>query len=105
MLLLKYVYDILCSSVSKRYTLQTYCLRKALLVILVHMEYASKVRLAQFDPSENLDRGASRLKEIAWYLVKICFFFLLCLIRMALKRCFLSFSELRSELASCLNLG
>ncbi|WP_069660915.1 WcaF family extracellular polysaccharide biosynthesis acetyltransferase [Arcticibacter eurypsychrophilus] len=38
------------------------------------MEYTSKVRLAQFDPSENLDRGASRVKEITWYLIKVCFF-------------------------------
>lgn len=34
----------------------------------------SKVKLRDFNPSIGLDRGASRLKEISWYLVKIVFF-------------------------------
>ncbi|WP_436716674.1 WcaF family extracellular polysaccharide biosynthesis acetyltransferase [Roseiconus lacunae] len=35
----------------------------------------SKVRLDQFDAQQGLDRGASRLTEMAWYLVK-CMLFL-----------------------------
>lgn len=34
----------------------------------------SKVRLGDFDASTGLDRGASKLKEVLWYVVKIIFF-------------------------------
>src|ERR1700744_3034048 len=36
--------------------------------------YESKVRLKDFDASKGLDRGAGKLKEICWYLVKVIFF-------------------------------
>lgn len=38
------------------------------------MSVSSKVNLSEFDPSINLDRGTSKWKEIAWYLIKMCFF-------------------------------
>lgn len=34
----------------------------------------SKVSLAEFDSSVGINRGASRIKEIFWYLTKMCFF-------------------------------
>jgi putative colanic acid biosynthesis acetyltransferase WcaF len=34
----------------------------------------SRVKLSDFNPSIGLDRGASKLKEICWYLIKIGFF-------------------------------
>ena len=34
----------------------------------------SKVRLNDFDASIGLDRGASKAKEICWYLIKCVFF-------------------------------
>lgn len=34
----------------------------------------SRTRLAEFDPSVGLDRGAGRLTEVVWYFVKIAFF-------------------------------
>jgi putative colanic acid biosynthesis acetyltransferase WcaF len=34
----------------------------------------SKVKLRDFDPAIGLDRGAGKLKEASWYLVKIFFF-------------------------------
>ena len=37
-------------------------------------EYVSKVSLKNFDSTIGLDRGASRIKEILWYLVKVFFF-------------------------------
>lgn len=36
--------------------------------------YSSKVKLNNFDPSLGLDRGASIIKEIAWYFIKVFFF-------------------------------
>lgn len=36
--------------------------------------FKSKVRLNEFDPTIGLDRGAGKLKEISWYLVKMIFF-------------------------------
>lgn len=36
--------------------------------------FASKVKLQNFDASIGLDRGANKIKEIAWYCVKILFF-------------------------------
>lgn len=38
------------------------------------MSLSSRVNLADFDSSQNLDRGASKGKEIIWYLVKMFFF-------------------------------
>jgi len=35
---------------------------------------ASRVRLKDFDPSENLDRGVGRITEVIWYLTKVLFF-------------------------------
>jgi putative colanic acid biosynthesis acetyltransferase WcaF len=35
---------------------------------------SSKVRLKDFDPTINLDRKASKLKEVCWYLTKVLFF-------------------------------
>lgn len=35
---------------------------------------ASRVRLKDFDPSIGLDRGASRVMETCWYLIKMRFF-------------------------------
>ncbi|WP_417886299.1 colanic acid biosynthesis acetyltransferase WcaF [Zunongwangia sp.] len=40
----------------------------------VKTTFQSKVRLDKFDSSIGLDRGASRLKEAFWYLIKIFFF-------------------------------
>jgi putative colanic acid biosynthesis acetyltransferase WcaF len=37
-------------------------------------EIRSKVRLKDFDASIGLDRGASKLKEMCWYFVKVLFF-------------------------------
>jgi putative colanic acid biosynthesis acetyltransferase WcaF len=37
-------------------------------------EYTSRVNLKLFDPKLGLNRGSSKLKEIAWYLIKISFF-------------------------------
>lgn len=37
-------------------------------------EYISNVKLNKFDPSNGLDRGAPRLKEAMWHLVKMVFF-------------------------------
>ncbi|MBU3028344.1 WcaF family extracellular polysaccharide biosynthesis acetyltransferase [Zobellia galactanivorans] len=37
-------------------------------------ESTSKVRLNDFDPSIGLDRGASKLKELCWYVIKVIFF-------------------------------
>ncbi|WPP52894.1 WcaF family extracellular polysaccharide biosynthesis acetyltransferase [Catalinimonas niigatensis] len=37
-------------------------------------KFTSKVRLKDFDDSVGLDRGAGKLKEICWYLVKVSFF-------------------------------
>ena len=34
----------------------------------------SKVKLRDFNPAIGLDRGASKVKEISWYLIKIWFF-------------------------------
>lgn len=34
----------------------------------------SQVRLKDFDASEGLDRGAGKLKEVSWYMVKMFFF-------------------------------
>lgn len=34
----------------------------------------SKVRLDDFDPTLGLDRGAGKIKEVAWYIVKMFFF-------------------------------
>ena len=34
----------------------------------------TRIRLDQFDPSNGLDRGRSKIVEILWYLVKIVFF-------------------------------
>lgn len=36
--------------------------------------FNSKVRLDQFDSSLGLQRGAGRIKEISWYLIKMFFF-------------------------------
>ncbi|UPK71955.1 WcaF family extracellular polysaccharide biosynthesis acetyltransferase [Chitinophaga filiformis] len=36
--------------------------------------YLSQVRLKEFNASEGLDRGAGKLKETCWYLVKMLFF-------------------------------
>lgn len=38
------------------------------------IESTSKVSLKDFDSSVGLDRGASRLKELCWYMVKVTFF-------------------------------
>ena len=38
------------------------------------IEQRSKVKLDQFDASIGLDRGAGKLKEMMWYLIKIVFF-------------------------------
>ena len=35
---------------------------------------ATRVRLDLFDPSLGLDRGRTKLVELAWYLTKCCFF-------------------------------
>ncbi|KKM87204.1 hypothetical protein LCGC14_1271270 [marine sediment metagenome] len=37
-------------------------------------EYESNVSLGKFDPNLGLDRGAGRLKEILWYVMKVLFF-------------------------------
>jgi putative colanic acid biosynthesis acetyltransferase WcaF len=37
-------------------------------------ERQSKVKLGKFDSSIGLERGAGKLKEISWYLVKVIFF-------------------------------
>ena len=37
-------------------------------------EYKSKVSLKDFDATVGLDRGASKIKEVIWYLTKVCFF-------------------------------
>lgn len=37
-------------------------------------KFASRVRLVDFDSSLGLSRGASKVKEISWYLVKLIFF-------------------------------
>ncbi|GAB1858084.1 putative colanic acid biosynthesis acetyltransferase [Flavobacteriaceae bacterium MHTCC 0001] len=34
----------------------------------------SKVKLGDFDASVGLDRGASKLKEMCWYIIKVLFF-------------------------------
>lgn len=34
----------------------------------------SKVKLKNFDASKGLDRGASRIKELFWYMTKVVFF-------------------------------
>jgi len=52
----------------------------------------SKVKLQNFNPSDGLDRGASKVKEISWYLIK-WFFFLSALpypnsLKASLLRCF-----------------
>lgn len=38
------------------------------------ISYKSKVNLESFNGAEGLDRGASKLKEICWYFVKMLFF-------------------------------
>ena len=38
------------------------------------IEATSKVSLKDFDASVGLDRGASRFKELCWYLIKVIFF-------------------------------
>ena len=35
---------------------------------------SSRVKLQDFDASKGLDRGASRIKELFWYLTKVLFF-------------------------------
>ncbi|WP_299797830.1 WcaF family extracellular polysaccharide biosynthesis acetyltransferase [uncultured Maribacter sp.] len=37
-------------------------------------EYKSKVTLKDFDATVGLNRGASKIKEVIWYLTKVCFF-------------------------------
>jgi len=37
-------------------------------------EQQSKVKLGHFDASVGLDRGAGKLKEMIWYLIKVLFF-------------------------------
>ncbi|MEK6481682.1 WcaF family extracellular polysaccharide biosynthesis acetyltransferase [Catalinimonas sp. 4WD22] len=40
----------------------------------VSKNFSSRVRLQDFDPSIGLDRGAGKLKETCWYLIKVLFF-------------------------------
>lgn len=53
-------------------------------------EYISKVRLASFDPTVGLDRGASRFKESIWYIVKMLFFLTPIPVPQIIKAVFLS---------------
>jgi putative colanic acid biosynthesis acetyltransferase WcaF len=41
---------------------------------MVELKQESKVNLGRFDSSVGLERGAGKLKEIIWYLVKVVFF-------------------------------
>jgi len=41
---------------------------------MINPSYKSKVQLQKFNASVGLDRGASRLKEVLWYLAKMLFF-------------------------------
>lgn len=50
----------------------------------------SKVRLADFDPSDGLDRGAGKVKESLWYMVKVLFFLTALPIPQAFKAVLLS---------------
>jgi len=36
--------------------------------------YVSRVSLKDFDPKNGLNRGAGRIKEILWYIIKVLFF-------------------------------
>jgi len=41
---------------------------------MIETEHISKVRLNDFDPKKGLDRGAGKLVEMMWYLIKMLFF-------------------------------
>lgn len=41
---------------------------------MTEIVFKSKVKLNQFDPNLGLERGAGKLKEISWYIVKMIFF-------------------------------